>query len=149
MMSLRGSITSNYKPWLLSQEMFAPCANKVWFELDQVCVCVCVGEVFLTWTPAQVFDVDLLLLHAGRLPDQTGVVVGVAVGGAHRVLVVAAAVDVTYTPVRVGRERGSRAPAVKTGSGKPARAARRSATPTTRPPSLRRTLRRICRCCTW
>lgn len=52
----------------------------------------------LTWTPAQVFDVDLLLLHAGRLPDQTGVVVGVAVGGAHRVLVVTAAVDVTYTP---------------------------------------------------
>lgn len=66
---------------------------------------MCVDEVFLTWTPAQVFDVDLLLLHAGGLPDQTGVVVGVAVGGAHRVLVVAAAVDVTYTPVRAGGER--------------------------------------------
>lgn len=52
----------------------------------------------LTWTSAQVFDVNLLLLHAGRLPDQTGVVVGVAVGGAHRVLVVTAAVNVTYTP---------------------------------------------------
>lgn len=54
--------------------------------------------MFLTWTPAQVFDVDLLLLHAGRLSDQTGVVVGVPVGGAHRVLVVTATVDVTDAP---------------------------------------------------
>lgn len=52
----------------------------------------------LTCTPAQVFDVDLLLLHAGRLSDQTRVVVGVPVGGADRVVVVAAAVDVAYTP---------------------------------------------------
>ena len=51
-----------------------------------------------TCTPAQVFDVDLLLFHAGRLSDQTRVVVGVAVGGAHGVLVVAAAVDVADTP---------------------------------------------------
>lgn len=52
----------------------------------------------LTGAPAQVFDVDLLLLHARRLSDQTGVVVGVPVGGADRVFVVAAAVDVTYAP---------------------------------------------------
>lgn len=57
---------------------------------------------FRTWTPAQVFDVNLLLLHARRLPDQTGIVVGVAVGGTHRVLVVATAVDVTYTPAGEG-----------------------------------------------
>lgn len=59
---------------------------------------------FPTWTPAKVFDIDLLLLHAGRLPHQAGIVVGVAVGCAHRVLIVAAAVDVTYAPVRVGRD---------------------------------------------
>ena len=52
----------------------------------------------LTGAPAQVFDVDLLLLHTRRLSDQTGVVVGVPVGGTHRVLVVPAAVDVTYAP---------------------------------------------------
>lgn len=69
----------------------------------------------LTWTPAQVFDVDLLLLHAGRLPDQTGVVVGVAVGGAHRVLVVTAAVDVTYTP-EGGRDRSVTALRTETGN---------------------------------
>lgn len=44
------------------------------------------------------FDVNLLLLHARRLSDQTGVVVGVPVGGAHGVFVVPAAVDVTYAP---------------------------------------------------
>lgn len=52
----------------------------------------------LTCTPAQVFDVDLLLLHARGLSDQTGVVVGAAVGGAHGVQVVAAAVDVADAP---------------------------------------------------
>lgn len=52
----------------------------------------------LTCAPAQVLDIDLLLLHAGRLSDQTGVVVGVPVGGADRVLVVAAAVDVADAP---------------------------------------------------
>ena len=51
------------------------------------------------------FDVDLLLLHARRLPHQTGVVVGVPVGGTHRVFVVAAAVDVAYAPEE--RSRGS------------------------------------------
>lgn len=43
-------------------------------------------------------DVDLLLLHARRLSHQTRVVVGAAVGGAHGVLVVAAAVDVADAP---------------------------------------------------
>lgn len=52
----------------------------------------------LTGAPAQVFDVDLLLLHARRLSDQAGVVVGVPVGGAHWVLIVTAAVDVTDAP---------------------------------------------------
>lgn len=52
----------------------------------------------LTGAPAQVFDIDLLLLHARRLSDQTGVVVGVPVGGAHGVFIVPAAVDVTYAP---------------------------------------------------
>lgn len=61
-------------------------------------VCVCVTGWFHTWTPAQVFDINLLLLHARRLPDQTGIVVGIAVSGTNRVLVVATAVDVTYTP---------------------------------------------------
>lgn len=56
----------------------------------------------LTCAPAQVFDIDLLLLHAGRLSDQTRVVVGVPVGGAHRVLVVTAAVDVAYAPASRG-----------------------------------------------
>lgn len=60
--------------------------------------CFLSGAWHLTCTPAQVFDVDLLLLHAGRLPDQTGVVVGRPVGGAHRVVVVAAAVDVADAP---------------------------------------------------
>lgn len=52
----------------------------------------------LTRASAQVFDIDLLLLHARRLPDQTGVVVGVSVSGTHRVFIVTAAVDVTYAP---------------------------------------------------
>lgn len=55
--------------------------------------------MLLTCTPAQVFDVDLLLFHAGGFSDQTRVVVGVPVSGTNRVFVVAAAVDVTYTPV--------------------------------------------------
>lgn len=58
----------------------------------------CFITLRLTGAPAQVFDVDLLLLHARRLSDQTGVVVGVSVSGTHGVLVVAAAVDVTYAP---------------------------------------------------
>jgi len=60
----------------------------------------------LTGAAAQVPDVDLLLLHARRLADQTRVVVRVAVGGAHRVLIVAAAVDVTDAPEEeeAGRE---------------------------------------------
>lgn len=57
------------------------------------------------------FDVDLLLLHARRLSDQAGVVVGVPVGGAHGVLVVTAAVDVTDAP----EERRER---VRTDSGR-------------------------------
>lgn len=67
--------------------------------------CFLSGAWRLTCTPAQVFDVDLLLLHAGRLTDQTGVVVGRPVGGAHRVVVVAAAVDVADAP---GAATGSR-----------------------------------------
>lgn len=62
----------------------------------------------LTGAPAQVFDVDLLLLHARRLSDQTGVVVGVSVGGTHWVLVVTAAVDVTYAPEERSHESGQR-----------------------------------------
>lgn len=56
------------------------------------------AELRLTWASSQVFDVDLLLLHARRLPDQTRVVVRVPVGGAHGVFIVAAAVDVAYAP---------------------------------------------------
>lgn len=62
--------------------------------------------MFLTWTPAQVFDVNLLLLHTRRLSDQTRVVVGVPVGGTHRVFVVTAAVDVTYAPEERSRVSG-------------------------------------------
>lgn len=58
----------------------------------------------LTCTPAQVLDVDLLLLHARRLSDQARVVVGAPVGGAHGVLVVAAAVDVADTPAGSQRQ---------------------------------------------
>lgn len=59
---------------------------------------MCFIKLSLTGTSAQVFDIDLLLLHTRRLSDQTGVVVRVSVCGAHRVLVVTAAVDVTDAP---------------------------------------------------
>ena len=51
-----------------------------------------------TWTSPQVLDVDLLLLHTRGLPHQTGVVVGVPVCGTHWILIVSAAVNVTYAP---------------------------------------------------
>lgn len=60
--------------------------------------------MLLTCTPAQVFDIDLLLLHARRLADQTRVVVGVPVSGTNWVFVVTATVDVTYTPERSQRQ---------------------------------------------
>lgn len=51
-----------------------------------------------TWTSPQVFDVNLLLLHTRGLTDQTGVVVGVPVCGTDWILIVSAAVNVTYAP---------------------------------------------------
>lgn len=59
---------------------------------------MCVTRLCLTGASAQVFDVDLLLLHTRRLSDQTGVVVGVSVGSTDGVFIVTAAVDVTYAP---------------------------------------------------
>lgn len=126
--------------WPLTMEL---CFHHVPTNFESDVVFPCSTAWFPTWTPAQVFDVDLLLLHARRLPDQTGVVVGIAVGGTHRVLVVATAVDVAYTPAGREKEQVWLKRGVET-----SHAAWRSVTLTTRPPSPRRTRRRTCRCCT-
>lgn len=51
----------------------------------------------LTWTSPQMFDIYLLLFHAGRLSHETRVVVRVPICAAHWVFIVAAAVDFTRT----------------------------------------------------
>lgn len=52
----------------------------------------------LTLAVAQVFDLDALLLLTGCLLHLAGVVVGAAVGGAHRVEAYVGTVDVANTP---------------------------------------------------
>lgn len=52
----------------------------------------------LTLAAAQVLDLDALLLLTGRLLHLAGVVVGMAVRGAHRVEADVAAVDVANAP---------------------------------------------------
>lgn len=51
----------------------------------------------LTWTSPEMFDIYLLLFHAGRLSHETGVMVRVSICAAHRVFIVSAAVDFTRT----------------------------------------------------
>lgn len=88
--------------WYSFQTVLSLCFNKIKsFEITE-------GRLWrlvinLTEAPAQVLDVDLLLLHTRRLSDQTGIVVGGSIGGTHRVLVVTTAVNVADAPGGEGK----------------------------------------------